>query len=182
MTNAEARFNNSLRPRKPEGSLGRTAQDGHLNSHTAPELCPWQGSDSAEVHCHVFCGSVRILQKYIVKFSVARFGFCRSTLPVLCGRVQILQMYIVPFSVAGFRFCRSTAGCTRTVTWYGPVACLTSCCATLPSCAPIGRATESGPSPSTPVFSWPSAGPPSCVTSCPRCVTSWTTATLSTQS
>ena len=33
MTNAEARFNNSLRPRKPE------AQDGHLDSHTAPELC-----------------------------------------------------------------------------------------------------------------------------------------------
>ena len=30
MTNAEARFNNSLRPRKPEGSLGLTAQDGHL--------------------------------------------------------------------------------------------------------------------------------------------------------
>ena len=39
MTNAEARFNNSLRPRKPEGSLGRTAQDGHLDSHTAAELC-----------------------------------------------------------------------------------------------------------------------------------------------
>ena len=38
MTNAEAWFNNSLRPRKPEGSLGRTAQDGHLDSHTAPEL------------------------------------------------------------------------------------------------------------------------------------------------
>ena len=36
----EAWFNNSLRPRKPEGSLGRTAQDGHLDSHTAPELCP----------------------------------------------------------------------------------------------------------------------------------------------
>ena len=36
MTNAEARFSNSLRPRKPEGSLGRTAQDGHLDSHTAP--------------------------------------------------------------------------------------------------------------------------------------------------
>ena len=30
MTSAEARFNNSLRPQKPEGSLGRTAQDGHL--------------------------------------------------------------------------------------------------------------------------------------------------------
>ena len=38
MTNAEARFNKSLRPRKPEGSLGRTAQDVHLDSHTAPEL------------------------------------------------------------------------------------------------------------------------------------------------
>ena len=45
MTNAEARFNNSLRPRKPEGSLGRTAQDVHLDSHTATltppfHLCP----------------------------------------------------------------------------------------------------------------------------------------------
>ena len=39
MTSAEARLNNSLRPRKPEGSLGRTAQDRHLDSHTAPELC-----------------------------------------------------------------------------------------------------------------------------------------------
>ena len=39
VTNAEARFNHSLRPRKPEGSLGRTARDGHLDSHTAPELC-----------------------------------------------------------------------------------------------------------------------------------------------
>ena len=37
-TDAEARFNIALRPRKPEGSLGRTAQDGHLDSHTAPEL------------------------------------------------------------------------------------------------------------------------------------------------
>ena len=41
MTNAEARCNKSLRPRKPEGSLGRTAQDVHLDSHTAPEL--WAG-------------------------------------------------------------------------------------------------------------------------------------------
>ena len=38
MTNAEARFSNSLRPRKPEGSLGRVAQGGHLDFHTAPEL------------------------------------------------------------------------------------------------------------------------------------------------
>ena len=41
MTNAEAQFNKSLRPRKPEGSLGRTAQDVHLDSHTAPELWKW---------------------------------------------------------------------------------------------------------------------------------------------
>ena len=44
MTNAEARFNKSLRPRKPESSLGRTAQDGHLDSHTAPEL--WEYCDN----------------------------------------------------------------------------------------------------------------------------------------
>ena len=47
MTNAEARFNKSLRPRKPEGSLRRTAQDVHLDSHTAPELCP-QGIQLSE--------------------------------------------------------------------------------------------------------------------------------------
>ena len=45
MTNAEARFNKSLRPRKPEGSLGRTAQDVHLDSHTAPELCMEVGEE-----------------------------------------------------------------------------------------------------------------------------------------
>ena len=28
--------------RKPEGSLGQTAQDGHLDSHTAPELLPFE--------------------------------------------------------------------------------------------------------------------------------------------
>ena len=39
VTNAEAWFNFALRPRKPEGSLGRTNQDSHLDSHTAPELC-----------------------------------------------------------------------------------------------------------------------------------------------
>ena len=50
MTNAEARCNKSLRPQKPEGSWGRTAQDVHLDSHTAPELwvvqsksaCSWK--------------------------------------------------------------------------------------------------------------------------------------------
>ena len=42
MTNAEAWFNIALRPRKPEGLLGQTAQDGRLDSHTAPELCTLQ--------------------------------------------------------------------------------------------------------------------------------------------
>ena len=49
MTNAEAWFNQSLRLRKPEGSLGRTAQDGHLDSHTAPEL-----SDSKERFFYIY--------------------------------------------------------------------------------------------------------------------------------
>jgi len=42
VTSAEARFNIALRPQKPEGSLGWTAQDGNLSSHTAPELCGQQ--------------------------------------------------------------------------------------------------------------------------------------------
>jgi len=46
VTNAEARLNKSLRPRKPEGSLGLTAQDVHLDSHTAPELYEF-GIDAA---------------------------------------------------------------------------------------------------------------------------------------
>ena len=49
MTNAEAWFNIALRPRKPEGSLGRTAQDGHLDSHTAPELCKLTGEESLKL-------------------------------------------------------------------------------------------------------------------------------------
>ena len=56
MTNAEARFNKSLRPRKPEGSLGRTAQDDHLDSHTAPELGGGMEREREiiylSLHCH----------------------------------------------------------------------------------------------------------------------------------
>ena len=47
MTNAETWFNIALSPRKPEGSLGRTAQDGHLDSHTGPELCAQYADDMA---------------------------------------------------------------------------------------------------------------------------------------
>ena len=55
MTNAEARFNNSLRPRKPEGSLGRTAQNVHLDSHTAPQ----EAITSRLVNQNLFSSSVR---------------------------------------------------------------------------------------------------------------------------
>ena len=44
-TNAEAWFSIALRPWKPEGSLGRTVQDVHLDSHTAPELCVFPDDD-----------------------------------------------------------------------------------------------------------------------------------------
>ena len=50
VTNAEARFSNSLHPRKPEGSLGQTAQDVHLDSHTAPDLCGFWGMGIAFGH------------------------------------------------------------------------------------------------------------------------------------
>ena len=45
MTNAKARFSIALHPWKPEGLLGRTAQDGHLDSHTAPELCVYDDDE-----------------------------------------------------------------------------------------------------------------------------------------
>ena len=41
-------------PRKPEGSLGRTAQDVHLDSHTAPELWPWSLSDEGFLSKTIF--------------------------------------------------------------------------------------------------------------------------------
>ena len=73
-TNAEAWFK-ALRPRKPEGSLGRTAQDGHLDSHRAPELCDWK-SDGLQglFHLHNLCcfggGSYRLVYCSFVCFVV----------------------------------------------------------------------------------------------------------------
>ena len=57
VANAEARFNKSLRPRKPEGSLGRTDQDVHLDSHTAPELWTQTVQKNAYLlwHGHTIC-------------------------------------------------------------------------------------------------------------------------------
>ena len=64
VTNAEAWFNIALRPRKPECSLGRTAQDGHLDSHTAPEL--WHMSTFSPVRFYVlkrYGNTVRTISK-----------------------------------------------------------------------------------------------------------------------
>jgi len=77
VTNAEAWFNKSLRPRKPEGSLGRTAQDVHLDSHTAPEL--WRSWPSAQVLtlCEII-GAIKLppnqKTKRTIKKSLSRFG------------------------------------------------------------------------------------------------------------
>ena len=74
MTNAEAWFNIALRPRKPEGSLGRTAQDGHLDSHTAPELWrAWWGEDMylyLTLHCHNQLFLVFLPSPCVTQFSV----------------------------------------------------------------------------------------------------------------
>ena len=59
MTNAEARFNNSLPPRKPECSLGRTVQDGHLDSHTAPKLWAVRFTFFGK-HTQVICGQSKL--------------------------------------------------------------------------------------------------------------------------
>ena len=48
----QARCNKSLRPRKPEGSLGRTAQDVHLDSHTAPKLSTAKCSCTRQLYMH----------------------------------------------------------------------------------------------------------------------------------
>ena len=76
MTNAEARCNKSLRPRKPEGSLGRTAQDVHLDSHTAPELL---GGKRALFMCRVWQAQfldmihhILLLQHYSDLYEVTR--------------------------------------------------------------------------------------------------------------
>ena len=58
-TNAEAWFSIALRPRKPEGSLGRTAQDGHLDSHTAPELW-YEGGERGRLYTYRYTVTTRM--------------------------------------------------------------------------------------------------------------------------
>ena len=81
MTNAEARFNNSLRPRKPEGSLGRTAQDGHLDSHTAPELSLWRRGEREIIYLSVHKTTRNITLKYT---EVAQFTRASSSSYLHC--------------------------------------------------------------------------------------------------
>ena len=73
MTNAEAWFNNSLRPRKPEGSLGRTAQDGHLDSHTAPEhIQTWRKMPESDARSVLRGRVIGVVSWYWLRFVIAQ--------------------------------------------------------------------------------------------------------------
>ena len=81
VTNAEARFNIALRPRKPEGSLGQPAQDGHLDSHTAPEL--WftgLGRPMPKVKVTMDCTLVCVYMAWMVEvcWNVRKCVFCQA--------------------------------------------------------------------------------------------------------
>ena len=105
MTNAEARFNKSLRPRKPEGSLGRTAQDVHLDSHTAPELCCMQTYDSTFIS-----------PLFLVYCLVYLFCFVLLLLFVLSLLVFFVFSFLVSFCFRLFwgRFCFLVSFCLVT--------------------------------------------------------------------
>ena len=83
MTNAEARFNKSLRPRKPEGSLGRTAQDGHLDSHTAPELYT-----QTEIRSFCFCLMSSDAKSILGTIQTENPGFCFYNTPLVSWRAS----------------------------------------------------------------------------------------------
>ena len=84
MTNAEAWFNKSLRPRKPEGSLGRTAQDGHLDSYTAPELYIYtQYLLSAALAMHTILSVMTILHSLATTTATAAAATTATTTTIL---------------------------------------------------------------------------------------------------
>ena len=91
MTNAEARFNKSLRPRKPEGSLGRTAQDVHLDFHTAPELC-------GTVHFMGYLWTAQLLPN-----SSCKLFSSLSTLTRRCATVSIPSLLPPSFQSTAWR-------------------------------------------------------------------------------
>ena len=72
MTNAEARFNNSLCAQKPEGSLRQTAQDVHFDSHTAPEL--WGFGMYVALHLYyIYCYLFVVLNLVYLRTSVSLY-------------------------------------------------------------------------------------------------------------
>ena len=115
MTNAEARFNNSLRPRKPEGSLGRTAQDGHLDSHTVPELCCEFGHKIIRIILYLLI-EVAFLFAYSIETLNAVTGFYVSA---ACGSESQLKLRLfprcVPLNIATKHYTNRTARYTYTV-------------------------------------------------------------------
>ena len=111
-TSAEAWFNIALRPRKPEGSLGRTAQYGHLDSHTAPELCP---GDDDEVGLHVLGCRVDILGS---PGDVKSWAFVAERIVLLlsCSRGQLLFEHCLRDSAP--HSCRNSNQRSTQVAWH----------------------------------------------------------------
>ena len=100
MTNAEARFNNSLRPRKPEGSLGRTAQDVHLDSHTAPEL--WPLRLLFLFRKHVWC-VVTVAWLYQPRWNITKVHIAAQFSTVISAVCRSVCLSVsVPFSLCWF--------------------------------------------------------------------------------
>ena len=80
MGSHESHFNVSVgrdgqSPRKPEGSLERTAQDAHLDSHTAPEL--WERSWQSSIYRSM--NSTKSRQASIPRLGLRRAEFSRNS-------------------------------------------------------------------------------------------------------
>ena len=92
----------ALRPRKPETSLGRTAQDGQLDSHTAPELlccvelstCPfivWNWSDPKDK-----------LSFYALIVINKVLSYC---ITLYWGATAVFVLHWVVAPIKGYRYC-----------------------------------------------------------------------------
>ena len=99
VTNAEARCNKSLRPRKPEGSLGRTAQDVHLDSHTAPEL--WRRTSVISGFIPPLCLASYI--RHIWLYTTISTGFVHLLYLVLYRHFGWLRTSVISGFIAPFR-------------------------------------------------------------------------------
>ena len=94
MTNAEA-LNKFLRPRNSEGSLGRTAQDVHLDSHTAPEL--WTSAQYTHFGFVVLELGQEVQLKAAGKGLILSFTVFRWPLP---ATVVVVVVVVVVMSVS----------------------------------------------------------------------------------